>query len=161
MNTLLVDVGHGGKDSRAVGIDNLLEKNVNLYFGTLLGDALQRYDPTLRISFTRQDDSSLSLKRRVEIEHEVAPNLFVSVHCNSSAQQNTGSGFEVYYLSDNGKLVATNVLQAVKDGNFKIHGDGCFFNTFYVLKHTHAIAILLELFFLNNQEDCKILKNRV
>jgi len=160
MSTIIVCAGHGGTDPGAIGITGILEKDANLHFGLLLGDALQRIDPALDIKYTRQDDSALTLKERVAIEHKLLPNLFVSVHCNSSPQPNQGSGFEIYYTTVRGCKIAGSVLAEVKK-DFKIHGSGIFKENFYVLKYTKAVAILLELFFINNEEDCKILEDPV
>jgi N-acetylmuramoyl-L-alanine amidase len=162
MSLILVDIGHLNtvSDGGAPGITGILEKDANLHFGLLLGDALQRIDPALDIKYTRQADSALTLKERVEIEHKLAPNLFVSIHCNSSSQPNQGSGFEIYYNTVRGQSIATYILEEVRK-DFKIHGPGIYKENFFVLKNTKAVAILLELFFINNTEDCKILNDPV
>ena len=159
MNIILIDGGHSARDSGAIGADGTLEKDANLHFSLLLGEALSRLDPTLDIRYTRQDDSALSLKERVEIEHRLSPNLFISVHCNASDTKK-GSGFEVYYSSTKGQTVANSILAEVQK-DFNIHGVGVFKKDFYVLKYTKSIAVLLELFFIDNLEDSKILDDVV
>ena len=78
---IVVDPGHGGIDSGAHGAGGVLEKDVTLAFGKVLGGLLEatgRY----HVIFTRQDDSYISLGDRVAIARHDNADLFVSIHAN-------------------------------------------------------------------------------
>lgn len=110
IGAILIDPGHGGKDSGAVGnhtVDGkklqLYEKDVVLKVSEELYKQLKTVYPDKKIYMTRTDDTFLSLEERVEIannmplaEHEAI--LYISVHANSAFDKKA-SGFEVWYLS--------------------------------------------------------------
>ncbi|WP_208988652.1 N-acetylmuramoyl-L-alanine amidase [Labrenzia sp. VG12] len=79
---ILLDPGHGGIDTGATGVHGTLEKAIVLDFALLLKDKLDEtglYD----VKLTRSDDTFVSLARRVEIGHELAADLFISIHADS------------------------------------------------------------------------------
>lgn len=110
IGAILIDPGHGGKDSGAVGehtVDGkklqVYEKDVVLKVSEMLYKQLKTSYPDKKIFMTRSDDTFLTLEERVEIanntpldEHEAI--LYVSVHANSAFNKEA-SGFEVWYLS--------------------------------------------------------------
>lgn len=97
---ILLDPGHGGIDNGAVGVAGTLEKAVVLEFAKLLKEKLEatgRYD----IRMTREDDTFVPLGRRVEIGHDIAADLFISIHADSVRQGRAlARGATVYTLSD-------------------------------------------------------------
>ncbi len=101
----------------------------------------------------------MSLSQRVEIERNLRPDLFVSVHCNSFTLPGP-RGLEVYYYSQwsRGKQVAESIVESVRY-TFPIHGEGAKQNhRFYVLKYTQAPAILIETLYVSNPVDRKLLE---
>ena len=111
IGAILIDPGHGGKDTGAVGYytnskgkkTEIREKDVVLEIGTELYKKLKKDFPDKRIYLSRSDDSTMSLDERVELanniplaEHEAI--LYVSIHANSNLRKEP-SGFEVWYLS--------------------------------------------------------------
>ena len=95
---VVIDPGHGGIDSGAVGEDGLMEKDLTLEFGRELAAKLKKggkLEPVL----TREGDDFLSLPQRVEFaqQHEAA--LFVSIHVDS-VREDYVRGATVYTLSD-------------------------------------------------------------
>nr|WP_246197966.1 N-acetylmuramoyl-L-alanine amidase [Solidesulfovibrio aerotolerans] len=96
VRTVLIDPGHGGKDPGAHGLDGLTEKDVNLRFGRMLGEALQKKGFT--VLYTRTTDTFIPLETRTEMANSKGADLFISVHCN--AHGNAGSsGLETYSLN--------------------------------------------------------------
>ena len=94
--TVIVDAGHGGKDSGAYRRSGPPEKNVTL-------DVAQRLDHKLRESqiktvMTRDSDVFIPLNDRVAIENKQKNAIFVSIHFNDSRKRKT-RGFETYYHS--------------------------------------------------------------
>jgi len=107
---IIIDPGHGGKDSGAIGEfgsgkDRLrvLEKDVSLAIGKDLYARLQAAWPDKRILITRSGDTYPSLDARVDMANDVQLGLneaiiYVSVHANASFNK-SASGFEVWYLN--------------------------------------------------------------
>ena len=85
LKTVIIDAGHGGKDAGARGL-NSFEKNVTLAIAKKLQAALQAQIPDLNTVMTRSDDTFIELRRRSDIANKAQGNLFVSIHCNSSAE---------------------------------------------------------------------------
>jgi len=97
---IAIDPGHGGIDSGAVGVGGTLEKNLVLGYAKTLAEALRatgRYD----VLMTREDDSFIPLRKRVEFARAHDADLFVSIHANSFAGGVEVKGASVYTLSEN------------------------------------------------------------
>jgi N-acetylmuramoyl-L-alanine amidase len=95
---VVLDAGHGGIDSGAVGGKNLLEKDVTLDFALALAEALEaggRVHPVL----TRADDRFLSLADRVAIARRNDAALLISIHADTVPQDYV-RGATVYTLSE-------------------------------------------------------------
>lgn len=98
---IVIDPGHGGIDPGAVGVDNLLEKDVVLGVAKALRAALKR-SGSFDVHLTRSRDVFLSLSRRVEVSREHKADLFVSLHADSVPDISSPekiSGASVYTLS--------------------------------------------------------------
>jgi N-acetylmuramoyl-L-alanine amidase len=95
---VVIDPGHGGIDSGAVGADGLLEKDVTLEFGRELARRLKeggRLEPIL----TREKDAFLSLGERMDVGRQHHAALFISIHADT-VRQDYVRGATVYTLSD-------------------------------------------------------------
>ncbi len=97
LKTIVLDPGHGGKDSGAVGKGGLKEKKITLDIALRLRDVLEQ--DGYKVIMTRSDDRFISLGRRAQIANEASADMFVSIHANASRRRSS-SGFEVFYLSD-------------------------------------------------------------
>lgn len=95
--TVVLDPGHGGIDSGAVGITGTLEKNVTLAFAKALQADLLGHD--IHVVMTRTDDEFVSLGNRVKIGQQNRADLFISIHANSISI-NSIRGATVYTLSN-------------------------------------------------------------
>jgi N-acetylmuramoyl-L-alanine amidase len=93
---VVIDAGHGGKDPGAIGRSGLKEKDVNLDIARRLKDILQ--DEGIRVILTRDRDTFVSLRQRVDIANHSDADFFVSIHSNANYSSRL-KGFEVYYLS--------------------------------------------------------------
>lgn len=93
---VVIDPGHGGHDSGAVGKAGTLEKEVALAISKKVADGLR--EKGLEVVLTRDDDTFIRLEDRAKLANEAHGDLFISVHCNSAATQKL-RGIETYTLN--------------------------------------------------------------
>jgi N-acetylmuramoyl-L-alanine amidase len=93
---VVVDAGHGGRDTGALGPKGTREKDVALAIGKALAVKLKALGFT--VVLTRQDDRYLSLDERTRIANEARADLFVSVHCNAARRRKL-TGIETWTLN--------------------------------------------------------------
>jgi N-acetylmuramoyl-L-alanine amidase len=105
---IVIDPGHGGRDTGTIGPTGLMEKDLCLDVALRLGKIIQQKLPTADVVFTRSDDTFVPLERRTEIANEAKADLFISVHANSS-QDRKARGVETYYLNFTGSSDAMEV----------------------------------------------------
>lgn len=94
---VVIDPGHGGEDSGAVGKRGLLEKDITLDIARRMKRLFNRLMPEVEVVLTRTSDRYVSLEERVSIAHAKKIDAFVSLHVNSSESKEAG-GFEVFSL---------------------------------------------------------------
>ncbi|GEM_PF-762288 len=94
---VVVDAGHGGKDSGAVGKRGTKEKDVNLAIAMAVGRALERR-LGVEVVYTRTKDVYVSLEKRVQVANASEGDLFISVHSNAHRNRKF-AGIETYYLN--------------------------------------------------------------
>jgi N-acetylmuramoyl-L-alanine amidase len=87
IHTVVIDPGHGGKDSGAQGKYSY-EKDVVLAIGLKLGEYIEQNIPEVNVIYTRKTDEFIPLYRRAEIANEANADLFISIHANGSSSQN-------------------------------------------------------------------------
>jgi len=80
--TVVIDAGHGGKDSGALG-KIAMEKDIVLSIALKVGEYLNEYMPGVNIVYTRTEDVFVPLDERAEIANKAKADLFVSIHGNS------------------------------------------------------------------------------
>jgi N-acetylmuramoyl-L-alanine amidase len=98
-DVIVLDAGHGGKDPGAIGVNGAKEKDINLAITLALGKLIEERLHGVRVEYTRKDDSFIELYKRGKIANDRNGKLFISVHCNSTAnKKSNASGFEVYLL---------------------------------------------------------------
>ncbi|WAW15519.1 N-acetylmuramoyl-L-alanine amidase [Peptostreptococcus equinus] len=155
---IVIDPGHGGKDSGASGLDGQEEKDWNLV--TALSCAQYLRDAGADVVLTRTNDYYPSLQERADISNTNPTVLFCSIHYNS-AESSYANGVEVYKGEGNlASRAATNVLNNIL-GAFDLsqRAEGVKENPgYYVINNTTAPAILVEGGFMSNRHDVDILK---
>ena len=95
--TIVVDPGHGGTETGAVGPGGLMEKDVTLQIARRVAAAIPRVVSS-RVVLTRDSDSDISLDDRTSLANHERAGLFLSLHANSSRAVGA-HGSETYYLS--------------------------------------------------------------
>lgn len=96
---IVIDPGHGGKDSGATG-NGYMEKDIVLQVGLQLAEQLRSVGYT--VYMTRSNDTFIELKDRTKFANDKSADLFLSVHANAipkGADANAAYGIETYYLS--------------------------------------------------------------
>lgn len=94
---IVIDPGHGGKDTGAVGRGGTREKDVVLKVSRYLKKELKKRLPS-KVIMTREKDVFIPLQERTRIANEVGADLFVSIHANASRNRQA-HGIETYYLN--------------------------------------------------------------
>jgi N-acetylmuramoyl-L-alanine amidase len=82
IRTVVIDAGHGGKDSGAVG-KNGKEKDIALSIALKVGTYIEENIPDVKVIYTRKTDVFVELKRRAEIANNAEADLFLSIHVNA------------------------------------------------------------------------------
>ena len=95
---VLIDPGHGGKDSGAVRKGSSKEKDINLAVAKALYDLLKK-EKNFEVKITRDSDVFITLGNRASMGNDWKADAFVSIHSNA-AKRPSANGFEVYFRSD-------------------------------------------------------------
>ncbi|MDP9160411.1 MAG: N-acetylmuramoyl-L-alanine amidase [Acidobacteriota bacterium] len=94
---IVIDPGHGGHDTGTIGPNGLEEKDLVLDVSRRLGKLLEGRMGA-DVIYTRSDDTFIPLETRTSIANQEQADLFVSVHANSSHDEDA-RGVETYYLN--------------------------------------------------------------
>ncbi len=99
LRTVVIDPGHGGKDTGCLGPDRKHdEKHVVLNISKLLGQKIKETYPSVKVAYTREGDTYPNLTDRVKIAHNHNADLFISIHCNASKNK-SASGSSAHILA--------------------------------------------------------------
>lgn len=166
--TIVIDAGHGGFDPGKVGVNNALEKEINLSIAKKLKSFLEQND--IKVIMTREDDNGLykesdknkkreDLKNRVAIINSSNAVLAISIHQNSFPQEKY-KGTQVFYheKSEDGKILADiiqeRIKKSLKDDNKRMAKSN---DSYYMLKKSNCPLIIVECGFLSNWEEATLL----
>ncbi|OGQ44472.1 MAG: hypothetical protein A3A85_07325 [Deltaproteobacteria bacterium RIFCSPLOWO2_01_FULL_42_9] len=97
LRTIVIDPGHGGEDTGAVGPSGIKEKDINLAIAMRLKKLLAEKTNAIVI-LTRADDRFIPLDERTNIANKNEADLFISIHTNASYRKGA-DGVETYFLS--------------------------------------------------------------
>jgi N-acetylmuramoyl-L-alanine amidase len=152
--TVIIDAGHGGWDPGA-GKGSISEKEVTLAISLEVEKVLK--EKNIDYYMLRNDDTYISFEDRVKIANEKSCKLFVSIH-NNSFTDSAQSGILTTYNpnSPTGKEIAEIMQSKINNIGMK-NRDVMPRPNLYVLRHTDMPAILLEIGFISNQKDLKLL----
>jgi len=158
---IVIDPGHGGKDSGAVGINGIQEKDVVMKIANAILKLNDKLDRPLNIYLTRYSDTLISLSNRTKLAKTLNADLFISLHCNHSQNKNA-TGVEVYASRKQGRYSKKSVylgylFEKALSEQIGYRSRGVRFANFQVLRETvgYCPSVLLELGFLSNKEDYK------
>lgn len=157
---LVVDAGHGGKDTGTPPISGIWEeKDYNLDFVQKIEENWDMENSKLYL--TRWEDSQISLSSRVAFANKVEADWFVSVHCNGTDEYE-GTGLEALYKTNAFKKQSKEMAQLCMEELEKETG---FFNrglldgqSIYIVREAKMPMILLEMGFLSDRENLSYMK---
>lgn len=149
---ILLDYGHGGKDPGAT-YKGRHEADDVLSLGQAVAKRLRAAG--VLIDETRTSNITVSLGQRVKLEQQKKYDFFISFHRNAFKPE-VGTGAEVYIYNltnplSKSKTLAEKIQNALVHVGY--HNRGVKEADFYVLKHTKAPALLLEIGFIDNSTD--------
>ena len=161
-------LGHGGNDVGASS-ENRYEKDDTLQIAKLVKKYLEKNQSKrkIKVIMTREKDKAISLQDRCKFANKKKADLFVSIHRNSA---DTGNGIEIWANSQKResdtklaetileKLEKTNIQsnRGVKYGTIKSED-----SNYYVLNNTNMPSCLIELGFISNDKDNKLLDENI
>lgn len=146
---VVIDPGHGGKDYGAIraGIN---EKDITLDVSKLVAAMLRAKG--FKVYMSHDTDKFVPLQGIVDIAEEVKPDIFVSIHVNSS-NGTEATGIETHYYHDYSIGLAKAVHNALMAQVTTTKDRGLFKSRFYVINHTTMPAILVEIGFISNDNE--------
>lgn len=163
---IVIDVGHGGKDSGAIGVNGIQEKDVVFDIANAILKLNNKMEKPLDIYLTRYSDTLISLSDRTKLAKTLNADLFLSLHCNHSDNPNA-RGIEVYVANATSQYSKDATwlafqLQAAFSKELGFETRGVKFSNFQVLRETisYCASVLLELGFLSNRDEAEYLKQQ-
>ncbi len=163
---IALDAGHGGSDPGAIGASGTREKDVTLKITKKVQELLKKKGA--KVSMTRTTDKDVygpgasdvqELQARVDVAEDNDADIFVSIHINSSTNKSVGGFTSYYYPKTNNDA---RLAQAVQDRlvkNFGLDDLGIRKANFYVNKRCSMPSTLLELAFISNPKEEKLMKS--
>ncbi|MFD3447197.1 N-acetylmuramoyl-L-alanine amidase [Microbacteriaceae bacterium 4G12] len=153
--TIIIDAGHGGKDSGSPGYRGLQEKNITLEIARKLRDKLA--NSGVHVIMTRDTDAYITLSNRVAISSKAAGDAFLSIHLNSSGSSST-SGIETYYNRNSSSASIKSrrlaeCMQGVLTNDLGARNRGVKDADYQVIKQTKTTSILVETGFITNSTE--------
>lgn len=166
-HTVVIDAGHGGSDSGAVGPTGVAEKTVTLAVAKKVQAILQNSGARVVMTRTKDVDvygpnstAAQELQARCNVANfDPSAEIFVSIHCNSFSNP-AANGMETYHYagSRQGKRLAA-LLNEELDKELGIFNRGVKTANFYVIKHTNMPSSLIELAFISNYREERLLSS--
>lgn len=161
---IVIDPGHGGSDPGAIGAAGTREKDITLAISKRVKEYLE--DEGAKVYMTRTTDVDVygpnasdrdELQARVDVGERNNADVFLSLHINSSVNKDIG-GFSTYYYpkTNNDLRLAQNVQKKLAD-NFGVDDLGVRQANFYVVKRISMPAILVEMCFISNPKEEKLM----
>jgi len=156
---VVIDAGHGGHDPGKVGVNDALEKDINLQIAEKVKAHLEKNG--IEVVMTREDDvmedtKLEDMKKRVAVINKTKPVITVSIHQNSYSDPNVKGAQVFYYIDSEVSRGAASLMQGelrkVDTENtrqIKSNSD------FYMLKKTEVPTIIVECGFLSNPGEAE------
>jgi len=142
--TVVLDPGHGGEETGAIGPGGLMEKDVNLRLARRLRTRLERKG--FKVLLTREADTTLTLTDRVAIAQAADADLFVSLHFNSVAPdrdpRQAGGTSLLWYYPQAAPLAIR--LHSELTRRLQLGDDGLYYGNLAVLRNSWLPAVLVE-----------------
>lgn len=158
--TIVIDVSHGGADA-GNSHNMLLEKEIVHQIAQKM--AILNKKATVKLHFTRDTDKTMSLPERVKFINQLKPDAVLSLHLNGENRKDV-SGLRVFYgeralhdqkTQDFAELISESFKTKGLYTSRTVVGSA----PFYILKHSNAPALLLELGNMDHPTDLQMVQN--
>ena len=156
---VVVDAGHGGKDPGKIGVNDVLEKDLNLAIAKRVQVGLEKEG--IQVVMTRKEDVSEEsklgdMKKRVELINEIHPAITVSIHQNSYSDPSVRGAQVFYFTHSKASEEAASVMHEMlrtydRENTWQIKANAIF----YMLKKTEVPTIIVECGFLSNPTEAE------
>jgi N-acetylmuramoyl-L-alanine amidase len=147
---VIVDAGHGDKDTGAISITGKYEKQFTLSTALKVFKLLEQ-DSNIEVIMTRKDDTFLELEERSGLANNEKADLFVSIHGNYVDKASVG-GIETFYYKKDSLPFATLLHKKVMPvTGFKDRGVK--YGNLHVVRETEMQSALIEVGFLSNKDE--------
>ena len=127
LKTVVIDPGHGGKDSGCVSRDKkTYEKNIALDVSKRVAQKISAAYPDVTVKMTRTDDTFVELENRAVFANKADANLFISIHVNS-VDNTKANGYSVHCL-----------------GQSRVKGNDLYSKNLDLVKRENSVILLEE-----------------
>ncbi len=161
---IAIDAGHGGSDPGAIGPSNYMEKTATLAVAKRVQALLEQAGA--RVIMTRQDDRDVfgpkasdveELNARSTVANSRKADVFLSIHMNAFTDPSVGGTSTYYYQKTKYDSMLAQALQTSLVEAGKLQDRRVNQANFYVIKRTRMPAALIELAFISNPDEEKLL----
>lgn len=165
--TVVLDPGHGGSDTGAIGASGLKEKDVTLSIAQDLRGMLEKTGA--KVILTRKSDRDVSgtdtsdvreLQARADIANRSKADLFISIHADAFDDPSVGGTTTYFFPKTALDVEFASDLQQQLAGSVGLTDRGYLRNDFFVLDHTIMPSALVEVAFISNSAEEKMLKSK-
>lgn len=165
-SVILLDPGHGGTDSGAVGYGGQIpESQMNFANAVALKDELEKRGATVYL--TRYDDIKLTLEERKEMIYSLKPDLYISIHTDGNDDKSI-FGTSAFYYKPMSQPLAQSIYQEMASlystdlyasdaGRASKAQRGYRFHPFSVTRVEDCPSVLVETGYITNDEECALL----
>jgi len=163
--TIVLDPGHGGSDTGAVGPDGIMEKDVTLAVAMKVESLLSAAGA--HVVMTREADCDVygpgatdrqELQARVDVgANTPGADVFLSIHANAFTNQQAHGTAAYYYAKTDADGILAQSLQNRMVQYGGLYDRGVSEANFYVMKHSAMPASLVEMAFISNPNEQNLL----
>lgn len=173
--TVIIDAGHGGEDGGAVGVDGVIEKDLNLPIALKTAEMLKKSG--INVVLTRDDDYAVyseeaksirekkvsDIHNRFKLIESTEDCIFVSIHMNHYESQMC-NGAQTFYSGNNeesralAQSIQTSIKTMLQPNNERMIKQST--SSIYLLYYAQVPAVLVECGFISNPEESKKLQDK-
>lgn len=154
---IIIDAGHGGRDTGAVSAAGDYEKNITIKTSLDLARKLELLGAVPIL--TRTSDTYLSLGSRVAIAYTQQADAFLSIHYNNAPDYPEANGISTFYYHPRDRELATILHREMMNAT-QLNDRNVKFGNYHVIRENRRPSVLLELGFVSNPKEEQLIKTR-
>ncbi|MBM7554655.1 SH3 domain-containing protein [Thalassobacillus pellis] len=152
---IILDAGHGGRDSGAIGARGSYEKHITLDTAFRVKAYLKAAGA--KVIMTRSNDTYVSLFGRTSLSNSSNADVFISLHYNSFPPSPSARGLNTFYAESGDRSLAANLQRGLVRAT-GLRDRGAKQSDYHVIRNNNKPAVLLELGFLSNTKEEQLVK---